>query len=694
MFDPYHKWLGIPPKAQPPNHYRLLVLDLFESDSEVIASAADRQMVYLQQRATGEYAALSQKLLNEVAAARLCLLDPGKKAQYDEGLARQEDKSEAVGKASIPDSLGESEAVAPEQPPAPVAHRTAPPRSWKVEPWHFAVLIGVVFCIGLAVSVVRSPRLDRSTLAEATPAPDSGTESKERAANTESERVEMMDESSAEDDVSRASADGASGAGNDEAPTEVDELVYNVTVSPSSVDLRIRPSRAVAVIEGTGRNRQIRVENPSEVNDLTISASCEGYVNSMKFLHPSSSEETDISIILKANKPKEVTYTVRVSPPHATVRIPPGKGTISQSGSYRVARLWDDAVRLEATCDGYSAQSKRLDPSADGTRSVSFSLVASAPIELPAVLRGHKSDVLCVAVSPGGRYIASGGTDRSVRCWDLPTGKQVWKYDRFTVQAWAVAFTSDGKHLWACGDREAKCFYSERSSMFSAFMLSGIKGGRERAVAFSPGASRLAVCAKGAGVVYDMKTTYPIFRLDNAWVPCGLLDREGRFVCGRSHGGGTVDQLDDSTGEVVRSFNGLRGRTTALALSTDEKYLAAASGPAEESQSRPENKIVVWRYGGEVVQEISVQEGWQYALAFSPDNRYLVSGGSGKDSDLDARDPSSDRSIRVWEIKTGQESGKFDGHEAAVRCFAFTPDGRYLVSGSADATVRVWPFPE
>jgi hypothetical protein len=86
MFDPYHKWLGIPPKDQPPNHYRLLALDLFESDPEVIDTAANRQMSYLQQRAAGQHAALSQKLLNEISVARLCLLDTKKKVEYDEQL--------------------------------------------------------------------------------------------------------------------------------------------------------------------------------------------------------------------------------------------------------------------------------------------------------------------------------------------------------------------------------------------------------------------------------------------------------------------------------------------------------------------------------------------------------------------------------------------------------------------------------
>ena len=87
-FDPYHKWLGIATKDQPPNHYRLLAIDLFESDPEVIDAGANRQMAYLQQRATGEHAGLSQKLLNEIAVARLCLLNPKQKAEYDAGLRR------------------------------------------------------------------------------------------------------------------------------------------------------------------------------------------------------------------------------------------------------------------------------------------------------------------------------------------------------------------------------------------------------------------------------------------------------------------------------------------------------------------------------------------------------------------------------------------------------------------------------
>ena len=82
-FDPYHKWLAIPKKDQPPTHYRLLGVDLYESDPDVIDTAANKQMTYLHGCATGEHADIAEQLLNEISAARLCLLDVAKKAEYD-----------------------------------------------------------------------------------------------------------------------------------------------------------------------------------------------------------------------------------------------------------------------------------------------------------------------------------------------------------------------------------------------------------------------------------------------------------------------------------------------------------------------------------------------------------------------------------------------------------------------------------
>jgi WD40 repeat protein/formylglycine-generating enzyme required for sulfatase activity len=127
-FDPYHRWLAIPTEEQPPNHYRLLATQLYESDPDVISAAADQRMTHLRTFQTGPHADLSQKLLNEVAAARLCLLDSAKKAAYDAKLRRQlarqalptrSEPAGAIDPALIgldePSALGHSHVLSPRE---------------------------------------------------------------------------------------------------------------------------------------------------------------------------------------------------------------------------------------------------------------------------------------------------------------------------------------------------------------------------------------------------------------------------------------------------------------------------------------------------------------------------------------------------------------------------------------------------
>ena len=54
-FDAYHKWLGIRPEEQPPNHYRLLGVAPFESDRDVLANAADQRMAHLRNFQSGPH---------------------------------------------------------------------------------------------------------------------------------------------------------------------------------------------------------------------------------------------------------------------------------------------------------------------------------------------------------------------------------------------------------------------------------------------------------------------------------------------------------------------------------------------------------------------------------------------------------------------------------------------------------------
>ena len=95
--DPYKELLNIDTPERPPDHYALLGLERFESDRNRIDEAAGERMSLLQEFANSEHLDASQKLLNEVSAARRCLLNETKKIAYDEELRTRKRRAESAG---------------------------------------------------------------------------------------------------------------------------------------------------------------------------------------------------------------------------------------------------------------------------------------------------------------------------------------------------------------------------------------------------------------------------------------------------------------------------------------------------------------------------------------------------------------------------------------------------------------------
>jgi WD40 repeat protein len=87
MFDPYHKWLGIPKEQRPATYYQLLGISPSETDRDVIEEAAIRQTTHLRAYQIGPHAQECTRLLNEIAQARTTLLNPGLRREYDARLA-------------------------------------------------------------------------------------------------------------------------------------------------------------------------------------------------------------------------------------------------------------------------------------------------------------------------------------------------------------------------------------------------------------------------------------------------------------------------------------------------------------------------------------------------------------------------------------------------------------------------------
>ncbi len=331
---------------------------------------------------------------------------------------------------------------------------------------------------------------------------------------------------------------------------------------------------------------------------------------------------------------------------------PDGKGVLWADGNS--ATLTDIANgEVLQSFEGYSLPVVSVAMSPDGSRALwaggdsLVKLVDLASGRLVRAFEGHKAAVTSVAFSRDGTQVLSSSYDRTLRLWDAATGRTMATFNGHEKGVMAGALSPDGTRVLS-GDLAGVLKLWDAATGAPVRTL-----GRHtdvRSVAFSPDGTRLL---------------------------SGGLDR-------------TVKLWDARSGQVIRTFGGNSHFILAVAFSPDGTLVAAGTW---------DKPIKLWEAGsGRLVRMFEGHFDYVTSLAFSPDGSRLVSG-------------SLDRTTKLWETASGRLVRTFtapapgtsvaqqtnltgnryiDPVETGGIAVAFSSDGRRILAGSSDSTIKIW----
>jgi WD40 repeat protein/serine/threonine protein kinase len=240
---------------------------------------------------------------------------------------------------------------------------------------------------------------------------------------------------------------------------------------------------------------------------------------------------------------------------------------------------------------------------------------------------GHRHAVTGVALSLDGAVAVSGSKDRSLKVWDVPSGRCRATLRGHEGSVWSVCVSDDGRRALS-------------GSQDQTVKLWDLAAGR---------CLRTYHGHKGA-----------------VWSVCRTAD--GRFAWSASWDG-TVRLWEAATGRCLRTLRGHEAEVNRVALSPDERLLLSASW---------DGTLGVWEAAtGRCRRRLRGHGGPVWSACWSPEGTLALSGGE-------------DKTLRLWDVAEGRCLRTWKGHDWHVRAVAFSLDGRYALSGSWDQGVRVW----
>ena len=312
----------------------------------------------------------------------------------------------------------------------------------------------------------------------------------------------------------------------------------------------------------------------------------------------------------------------------------------------------------------------------------------NAPVEEIRRFQGHQDDVVKVCFSPDGRRILSASRNGDIYLFDVDSGRQISRVLGGAALG-TVAFSPDGKRALRSTD-ELQLIDLENGTPLAHY---GRLGTIEAASFLPDGRTALYGHRDHSVRMIELEHGRELGRFDGqkSQPQCLACSGDGRFIIA-----GRFDAYDAP--DVVLVWD-LKAAATSPRrperLMTMVSSLAVSPDNARVLTGTMDASVYLWDVAtGREIRSCQGHSGNVLCVAFAPAGNFLVSGSGTDYYDAELiKDLGIDNTVRLWDAQTGRELARALGHERNVFSVAVSPDGKYVLSGSADRTIRLWAVP-